>query len=88
MLCMGTKKAVTRRRHVRLYNLLFDGAKMRKVFGTCKGEGRKCVAEHVFCGKRKGSRKSMKTCFRCNEKSRTSFEVTGFKIGLRVYLYW
>lgn len=31
-------------------------AKMRKVFGTCKGEGRKCVAEHVFCGKRKGSR--------------------------------
>lgn len=21
---------------------------MRKVFGTCKGEGRKCVAEHVF----------------------------------------
>lgn len=63
-------------------------ANVRKVFGTCKGEGRKCVAEHVFCGKRKGSRKSMKTCFRCNEKSRTSFEVTGFKIGLRVYLYW
>ena len=47
MLCMGTKKAVTRRRHVRLYNLLFDGAKMRKVFGTCKGEGRKCVAEQL-----------------------------------------
>lgn len=53
---MGTKKAVTRRRLVRLLNKLFDVAKMRKVFGTCKGEGRKCVAEHVFCGKRKGSR--------------------------------
>ena len=52
---MGTKKAVTRRRHVRLSDFVCV-AKMRKVFGMCKGEGRKCVAEHVFCGKRKGSR--------------------------------
>ena len=49
---MGTKKAVTRRRLVRLFDLLFDGAKMRKVFGMGKGEGRKCVAEHVFLRKK------------------------------------
>ena len=35
---------------------IVDAAKVGKVFGMCKGDGRKCVAEHVFCGKRKGSR--------------------------------
>lgn len=39
-----------------LLSNLFSVAKVRKVFGMGKGEGRKCVAEHVFCGKRKGSR--------------------------------
>lgn len=52
---VGTKKAVTRRRLVRLLDFVV-AANVRKVFGMGKGEGRKCVAEHVFCGKRKGSR--------------------------------
>ena len=52
MLCMGTKKAVTGRRLVRLLNKLFDEANVRKIFGTCKGEGRKFVAEHVFLRKK------------------------------------
>ena len=52
----GTKKAVHDGGLCAFRIKLFDVAKMRKVFGMCKGEGRKCVAEHVFCGKRKGSR--------------------------------
>lgn len=52
---MGTKKAV----HdggLCAYLVMFVAAKVGKVFEMCKGEGWKCVAEHVFCGKRKGSR--------------------------------
>ena len=50
------QKAVARRRLVRLMNNCLTLQTLEKVFGTCKDEGRKCVAKHVFCEKGKAHR--------------------------------